>query len=520
MPTYHCANCDIDFDDETDAPRCPECLRQNGIELVTSAAPRPRPGRRRLVIVLASCLLLAAAIGLGLLLWRRAFPLPLRGQPGMLDPATLDRTLEHRGVSRAARVNPFAADEGIRKLAAAATGATARQKAESLAKVVAGRLREAHVAVDLAGTGDGPVRTATELQRLLDRTEPGTGPSLLSLELATHLVATLRAAGLKGVLCQVSRLKGPKVATAEVVGGIGRYVAAAYEKLDQKPVVVLDPVRALKLPEWAGDGDDPSMRSVHKDLVPLGDASAAAHLLALRAFRLRTSQPDQAYALSEMALKAASPSATLHLIRAKVLAAAGGSQDAEGEAQKALALKDGPPQRTLLALALAAQGAGGTAISHLEQALQQDPSYWPAHETLATLLLPVDPRRGTEYLRAGLAVAPDQPRLLLLEGSRLLAEGKAAEAAAVLERVVERERSDHALVLLYQAYRRAGEEQKALATRKRLLEATKKPDQMKQLLESLVDQHPAPDPPAEPPLLSPGPPKLELPDVSLKSIKK
>jgi tetratricopeptide (TPR) repeat protein len=514
---YRCANCEITFAADPGGPlRCPECLRQHGIEETGARAPSSEKSRRWLLPVVAA-VLIAAGAAAGLLLYKRATALPQPGQLGVLEGALLRRTLEHRGVAGEEVVIPFAPNKAIRELGSAAKGPTPEKTAANVARKLSQLLRTAGTRVDLDGTGPH-VRDARQLHDALTAKKKKQPITASPLELAVLAVSALRAAGLQAILCQVERIKA-KVRTAELVGGVGRYVAAVYPQgsLGKRPLAILDPARALELPAWAGGGGDPTMKSLHEKLEPLDDGSAAAHLLALRALRLRTSQPDQAFNLSEMALVAAAPSATLLLIRAKVLAAAGGTKDAVKEAQRALSLRDGPPQRTLLGLALAGEGSSGPAVSHLEQALATDPSYWPAHQALATLLM--GSKRGKKYLEAGLEIAPEAPGLLLLEATRLLGEEKPDEAAAVLEKVTRRSNNPHALLLLYQALVKAGNAERAHTVRERILRnAGANRERIEKLL-STVDSAAAGEgaagsaPPAPP--AAGGAPKLKLPDVSL-----
>jgi tetratricopeptide (TPR) repeat protein len=528
MSRYRCANCEITFEAEPcGPPRCPECLRQHGIEEIGAGGPKrtdAKRGRRRWLLPALVATVVIVGAGGGLLLYRRTTALPGPGELGVLDGALLRRTLLHRGVASEDVVIPFAADKSIRELASSTKGSTPKEIAAKVAARLSRLLQTAGARVDLDGTGQPLVRNAMKLHRALVAAEknPPAGvkdrqPVTASpLELAVLAVSALRAAGLQAVLCQVARIKA-KVRTAEISGGVGRYVAAVYPEggLGQKPLAVLDPARALELPAWAGGGGDPTMRSLHEKLEPLDDGTAAAHLLALRALRLRTREPDQAFNLSEMAIKAAAPSATLLLIRAKVLAAAGGTKDAAREAQKALSLRDGPPQRTLLGLALAGEGSVGPAISHLEQALAADPSYWPAHQALATLLM--GDKRGKKVLEAGLAIAPNVPGLLLLRATWLLAEDKPDEATVVLERIASRSNDPHALLLLYQALVKAGNAERARAIRERLVKSAGSERERIEKLLSAVDSA-ARDVDTPPPATAPpagGGPKLKLPDVSL-----
>lgn len=526
MSRYRCTRCEIEFADDSEHPRCPRCLRQHGIEALTGTGPKQRPprarlaSRSRLVWGLAVLVALTLVAGGGLLLyWHRSLPRP--GELAQLEPEQRRRTLIARGVPESEVQDPFASSEALRALAGKASGAGAAERARSLARELTARLRKGGLAVDVDGTADQPVRTAAELYAAL---AAGKAKAALSFELASLMVALLRAADLDAdtLLCQVHRLKAP-VATGDIAGGIGRYAAAVYAdkaKLGAGPLLVLDPARALDLPAWAGGGRAPAMESLHADpksLEPLDDASAAAHLLGLRGFRQRTRAPERAYRLSELALEAASPSATLHLLRAKVLSSAGGAKDAAAEAQKALALKDGPPQRTLLALALASEGQLDQSQSHLEQALRQDPKYWPAHAALATLLMVTDPKRGQQHLDAGLAVAAEEPALLTLLASRLLAEDKVRQAADVLRRAAAARPNELILLMLYQTLLRAKDPDEARLVRKQLLDRVNPKDRerLTKLLAAIDEavQGPASGPVEQPPPPSP-PQRITLPDVS------
>jgi len=520
MARYRCTNCDTTFEADTDAPRCPECLRQHGLEEVGKPAPARPPTRRRGLLV--AVVALVVALGGGAALWLLRGRVEPRPGLGPIAPAALEEFLASRGVSRADRVDPFATSPAIKKLADGVSGSGAVERARAVARRVAGALRPARLEIDLLGASDAPVRTAAELQRLID--DPKATPrAVLSFELATHTVAALRAAGIRAVLGRARRLDAP-VATADVAGGVGRYVALVYSESKAAvgpPALVLDPARALPLPAWAGGGDDPDLKprlSLERKtppVTPLDDASAAGHLLALRAHRLRAAEPDRAYQLSQEALAVAAPSPMLLLLRSKVLAAAGGTADAEAAAQKALTLAqagDGPATRTLLALALASKGSSGPAISHLEQAVQADPGYWPAYRALASILLPADRKRGLEYLNAGLKIAPDEPGLLLLQATRLLAEDQAGEAVKVLERALARQPSELLRLMLYRALRQSSDP-RAAQVREELLGQSKDRAKLEKLLEALDQSLGAPaSAPASPP---PPPPRLKLPDVRL-----
>lgn len=538
MTRYRCTNCDNTFEHSSGKPRCPRCLRTHGLEEIIASTPGTRrPVRRRhLLIALAILFGLGLAVAGGILFVRHRTDLPQPGALAVLDPGLLKQTLIHRGVSERHAVNPFEAGPELRKLVARAKGAKRAKGAEgakgakrakpeetvkALARIVSKLLDK--VRPDLDGSPDGPVRTASQLLSALEKGSPDRPIHVLSYELAALMVAVLREAGLSALICQTHRIDAP-MPTAEVAGGIGRYLAVVYrpEQLGQDPLVVLDPIRALALPPWAGSGNDLEMgASAIKpgalDLVALDDASAAAHLLALRALRLRISTPDKAYRLSAMADQAASPSATLQLIRAKVLAGAGGTKDAVSTARKARSIHDGPSQRTTLAQLLLSTGAVAEAISHLEQAVRKDPAYWPAQLTLAVVLMLDNPERGTKHLEAGLKVAPQEPALLLLKASVHLGQGETGEAIEILRPLARRLPDEKTLLLLYQALIRSDEEshkQEAQETKERLLDVARDKERMSQLLLA-IDQAKGDSSSEQAPPRATDIPRISLPDVSL-----
>lgn len=527
MTRYRCASCDETFElPDGERPRCPGCLRQHGLEELTpaGAAPRRPPAlRRHLVKLLVGLFALGLCAAVAWLLVRRQTNLPPKGALGILDEALLRRTLASRGVAAADQLNPFSSNAALRKLAGRkdqSAGGDPGKRARAVAARVAQALGRATppVQLDLTGRIDAPVRDAAALLTALEGNKLR---SASSLELALLLTASLRQVGLQALLCQLHELDAP-VRSADVSGGLGRYAACVYgaKGPGSKPVVVLDPARALALPAWAGSGGDPEMsaRTVGAP-VALDDASAAAHLIALRALRLRNRKPDQAYRLSATATAAASPSATLQMIRARVLAAAGGTTDARTAAEKALSLRDGAATRTALAQVLLAAGDAFGAVKHLERAVKHDRAYWPAHQTLAAVTFSADPKRGAKHLEAGLAVAPEEPSLLLLKATQLLGDGEADQAVTLLRKVSARAPSEFSHLMLYQALRRAGEDQEAAKVRQLLEKTASDRKKIKQLLNA-VDQslkegssqqgsEPATSGAPQPP------PRLTLPDVKL-----
>jgi tetratricopeptide (TPR) repeat protein len=227
------------------------------------------------------------------------------------------------------------------------------------------------------------------------------------------------------------------------------------------------------------------MQSIAEGYTPLDDASAAGHLLALRALLKIGKDPTSAYALSGAALKSSAPAAALHVLRAMVLASSGGVEDALLEGQRALGLRDDASRRAALGQLLLLAGRVEEAIGALERALQKEPAYWPAHRLMVALFLSGDREKGEKHLKAALEVAPEEPSLLELQAAVQLQSGQAREAAALLRGVARRRPSEHGLLLLYQALVLGEERSEAAAVRKQLLAMAKDPRELARALERI-----------------------------------
>lgn len=515
MTKYICTSCETTFEHDAGKLRCPQCLRQHG--LVEEGAQKPqkerRPGGRRRTVVLALLGVSVAglAAGGGLLYHRSRTDLPGPGQLAVLDADMLRKTLLKRGVPLEQVVDPLTPGPQVKALAATVTEADPTKRALALARKVSARVKG--YTADFGGVGPGAtVRTPEELLAVKAEQKPG----VLSYELATLLVAVLRAAGLQAVLAQVHRVNAP-MPSADPRGAAGRYVAVVYAAggLGRQVLTTLDPLRALKLPRWAGEGGDAAMTvPAGAAAEPLDDASAAARLLSLRALRSPGEKSREAYTLSSLAIKASAPSATLHVARAMVLAAAGGRKDALAEARKALSLRKDPPRHTTVAMLSLSQGKLDEALLNLKEALRQDANFWPARQLMAMV---TKPEEADKHMKAALEVAPEEPSVQLTHAARLMAARKAKEAIAVLRKVVAARPDREALLMLYQALVVTGQKEEATAVRARLLASVAKGKERKALLRLLGAMTPPSETPAAgaAPPAAPRIPKLELPDVTL-----
>ena len=546
---YECSNCGEVFAAQT-PQRCPACLRQHGIRPARHLGKSPRQrrsrlGRRRLLVLVTAAVLIASLAAAALLLRRAQTTLPKPGQLAILGSPSLRRTLIQRGIPAERVVEPFAADHAVLSLLPKAQGASVEELAKALSAKLSGvKLRALDIgavtAVDAKLRRSLGVRTAAQLASQL---AAGNLTTATSYELSVLALSLCRAAGLNAVLAEAHTLSDAPVVSADVRGYLGRYVVVVYQpgKLGGAKLATLDPARALKLPAWQGSGADNSMTSKAKVVVPLDDASAAAHLLSLRALwlarvgaQLRSPTKKapkaiaaplaEAYELSRLALLAAAPSPTLHLARAVVLTAAGGVGDALAEAKSALALRDDAPRQTRLAEYYLAAGNPERARSHLSQALKHDPKAFPALVVLAKLhWLAGERDKGDRLLAQAVRVAPEAPEVISVLAGQKMAAGDADAAIALLRELIERTPSPEALVQLYLALRSKGDGAAAARRKQQLLEMVDEDSPAVRALAAIDEQlasagsagQPADNPAPDAPPSLPKMPPIKLPDVRL-----
>ncbi|MCK5797254.1 MAG: hypothetical protein KAI47_08730, partial [Deltaproteobacteria bacterium] len=348
------------------------------------------------------------------------------------------------------------------------------------AKAIAAKLAPhlAPLRIDTSGRGKDAVRTPEELATdLLDKTTKVT--VCTSYEAAITLTAALRQAGQIALVAEIFEVDAPMVSADASI--LGRFVVALYAKdqLGKKPLLVLDPARAAKMPAWAGGGEDATMANKAKSIVPLDDATVVAHLYSQRAIReiaKHPKKPDRAYELSQLALKLAYKSATIHAARAIILAQAGQGaaiNEALDEARKALALHTDAPRHSALGqLILVSRDLSG-AQKEIEKAIAIDKSYWPAHQALATIRWVLGDREGgrKEIDLAG-KIAPGEPTVMTLQASQLLADGEDEKGVALLRKAVAKTPTEQLKIQLYVGLIKANHDKEARALRKKMLAKT------------------------------------------------
>jgi tetratricopeptide (TPR) repeat protein len=489
MPRYHCTHCEHRFEHQGRRPRCPNCMRQNGLEELSVRRPRSAGAtpfkRLGLLVGLLLCLVALAFVIGRWLSERQKGPEP--GAVAQLVPKVREGAMVARGIPEAEVVDPFGPGSAIAQVAPAPPAGEWTERARSVAQRLGQRL--ASIEVDLMGDAiDTPVRTAAELAHAV---ETKRAQNALSYELAALLLAALRQHGMIALLCEAFEQTAP-VRAADPSGALGRYAVAVYptdEALSEPPQLVFDPARAARLPPWAGGGGDRTMKSLLREPRPLDDVSAAARLYALRALREiehHARRPERAYELIQWALDASAPAAAVHAARALVLARAGGIEDAVAEAKRAARLRSDAARRTVLASLLLAKRESDDAELELRQALEQDKTFWPAHRSLAALRWMSGDRSGGDvHLERALALAPDEPTVLALVANKHLTAGETDEGLALLRDLAKRRPREQTLLQLYIALVQAGETDEAERVHEQLLKVARDEDQMRELLEQM-----------------------------------
>lgn len=150
---------------------------------------------------------------------------------------------------------------------------------------------------------------------------------------------------------------------------------------------------------------------------------------------------DEAVAAYERAIAARGDYPEAHYNLANALTDAGRGKEAVAHFEIALAsLPASADVHNNLGIALAAEGRTAEAIAQFRDAVRADPKSAKAHRNLADALLAAggDADEGLQHMRDAATLAPDDGGIHYDLGSALLEQGRAAEAAAELEKAVAR----------------------------------------------------------------------------------
>ncbi|MCZ7681005.1 MAG: hypothetical protein M5U28_20355 [Sandaracinaceae bacterium] len=389
---YLCVHCDKTFthEDEAKKPRCPTCMRKNGLEPVAEpkqvAAKKPWLGW-----AIAGGAL--AAAGVAYAIWASQTPDAVGDEVPLapLDRAAVLGHLRHEGVDARDLGTMLVPSEAVEAWAERAAGGASGAEAIARAIHEAIRDRAEEGAFERWSFGvprEAPIAGPDRVIEWLG--EDGAHHHLYPIEVAALMTSALRALDVEAMVAEAIRFPGDR-SPPDPSGQLGYFVVAVYpgEAGEGEPAY-FDP--------YGGRTAEPEAR-VLTDLRPSARRSARAlHLLS------RESDPERAMEASSQALQLDERSPTLRAIRGAILIVAGHADEGMRELSSAKQLRPDAPRRNLLAsIYLAPQFLDLDAASQeVSSALEEYSEFAPGRATLAAIHLA---RQETDEARTELQEA-------------------------------------------------------------------------------------------------------------------
>ncbi|HEY3352572.1 MAG TPA: hypothetical protein VGQ83_04940 [Polyangia bacterium] len=476
---YTCAGCGAEFEAEPgdSKVRCPKCLRQHGLmpESLGAAEEAPvrvscvlPPPRRRLLIGgVGIAVTVAGALAVGLVWGGGGDP-----RTPALSDAQLRAALARRGLPADRIVLPFAADEGVRRLAATTPAGPPEARGQALAASVRGLVDKAS-RWRRQRLPEQPPRSAVEL---LSALSGGSAGEVQSYEAAALTLAAARAAGLHALLAEVHRQGGRLADSTGTVGAYGVAIYGAAPAVGARPVVYVDAF---------GDG-------AIDEATPLGDVQAAAgyYILASLAHSGGDGDSGAAYRAAGWAV-ALWPGAPLALTaRGQALIAGGGAREAVTELRQAAAARDDAPRHTNLAAGYLAAEEPEQAVASLRTAVARHAGFAPAHVSLAAVLSMRRDHDGAQReLEAAERGDPNAPGLRLVRAQILAAKGDLTGAEREVRAEIAADPGDErAGLMLYGLLKALARDSDADAVRDGLLKRSKHEARLRQIFDAAAGQ--------------------------------
>ncbi len=446
---YLCVHCDktFDHDDEAKKPRCPTCMRKNGLEPV---APPQKVAAQRpwLWWAVAGGALVAA--GVGYAWWASSAPDAVGDEIPLapLDRAAVTGHLRHEGVDARDLSTMLVPSEVVEQWAERAAGDASGAEASARAIQEAIRERAEAGAFERWSFGiprESPIVTPDRVIEMLG--EDRAHHHLYPIEVATLMASALRARDVNAMVAEAIEFPGDR-RPPDPSGQLGYFVVAVYagEAGEGEPTYY-DP--------YGGRAAQPEDARVLTDLQAIGAA------LGVRALHLRSreSDPERAMEASSQALRLDGRSPALRAVRGAILLVAGHADEGVRELEAAKALRPDAPRRNLLASIYLAPGFQDLDASSQEvsSALEQNPEFAPGHATLAAIH---HARQETDEARTELQEAerldPQLHMLPQLWASYYVATGEVDRAIEHARESIRRNPADvQAHLLAARVYRQA-----------------------------------------------------------------
>lgn len=378
MTKYLCVHCDKTFTHEgSKKPRCPECMRVNGLEEV--AARKGEADRQRPPWMLwGGAIFVVAVAAIGYAMWAGDAAETVEGDAPLepLDRGAVLGHLRSEGVDARQLNTMLVPGDEVEAWAEEAAGSASSPsaKAEALMEAIRERASEGAFARWSFGIPrDTPPGGADQVVEWI--AEDDAHHHLYPLEVASLMAAGLRALDVPAMIAEAIEFEGER-RPPDPSGQLGYYVVAVYPgEVGQGDPTYYDP--------YEGRETEPSEARV------LTDTEAIASALATRALFLlsRESDAERAVEAASQALRLDGSSPSNRAVRAAILLAAGQGDEGLDELAAAKQLREDAPRRNLLAQIHLAQGDLDSASREVSAALEQYPEFAPGRATLAAIHL-------------------------------------------------------------------------------------------------------------------------------------
>ncbi len=373
---YLCVHCDKTFEHESPKkPRCPECMRVNGLEEV--AAAKAAGAERPPWLPWAAGAAVLVAVGVGYAYWAGDSPDTVGGDAPLtpLDRAAVLGHLRREHVDPRELAQMLVPSEAVEAWAEENAGSgDAQAKATALLGAIRARFREG--AVEPWSFGVPRETPIADPDRTLERLgDDGAHNHIYPLEAAALMASGLRSVDVPAMVAEAIRYEGDR-SPPDSSGQLGYFIVAVYDgDAGVGEPTYYDP--------YEGREVAPSEARVLTDLEAIGAAMSIRALYLLS----RESDPERAMETSSGALRLDGSSPSIRAVRGAILLVAGQPDEGLAELAAAKQLRPDAPRRNLVAGVHMAQGDLDSASREIAAALEEYPGFAPGRATLAAIHL-------------------------------------------------------------------------------------------------------------------------------------
>lgn len=375
---YLCVHCDKTFEhgDEDAKPRCPTCLRKNGLEPV--AEPKKGAAQRPTWLPWAIAGGVLVAAGMGYTWWQSQAADTVEGD---VPIAPLDRSavlghLRQRGVDARQLNTMLVPGDAVEAWAEEVAGDAGSAQDKAAAIQAAIRARAEAGAFERWSFGVPRETPITPPETALERLGEDDGHHhLYPLEVAALMTSALRALDVDAMVAEAVRFSGDR-SPPDPSGQLGYYVVAVWDgDASEGEPTAYDP--------YQGRETQPEEMRILDDTQAIGAALATRALYMLS----RESDPERAMEGATQATRLDPRSPSSRAVLGAVLLVSGQGDRGLDELVAAKQLRDDAPRRNLLAGVHLHLGDVDAASREVSAALEEYPDFAPGRATLAAIHL-------------------------------------------------------------------------------------------------------------------------------------